>query len=489
MNRRSSLRLAAALWLTVSALSFPEAAGQAPARGDDVQRAVLDRYCVTCHSARAKSGGLVLEKIDLADVAAHGDTWEKVVRKVRAGMMPPPGMPAPPDADKQALLTSLTSQLDRAAWPRRSRGATSVHRLNRTEYANAIRDLLDLEIPCAAAAARRLGGRLRQHRRRARPLTGAARALPRRPPAASALWRSATRRHRRQARFTACARTRRRTGTSTVCRSARGAGSSHATSRSTASTRSRSGCSAPTSTMRGSSSAHHSSISVDGQRVHLASLGGDRDVRGSSEPDSPATEIDNRMLGPRAAQGRPAQDCRRLHREEHGCYAPGSCSPFLRTTWDPVELLRANPHIETLVVTGPFAATGPGETPSRRRVFSCRPSAVADEEACARRFWPSLARRAYRRPLTDADTRGAARLLRGEDARRGRSTGHRHGRLRVILASPDFILADRARSGGRSLPDRVRRADRIWSWRLGCRSSCGAAFRTTSCSRRRAAAS
>ena len=114
--------MAAAVWLTVSALSFPEAAGQNPGRPADVPstepvpRAVLDRYCVTCHNARAKSGGLVLEKIDLSDVGAHSDIWEKVVRKVRAGMMPPPGMPAPPDADKQALIASL----ERAA---RSRGA------------------------------------------------------------------------------------------------------------------------------------------------------------------------------------------------------------------------------------------------------------------------------------------------------------------------------------------------------------------------------
>src|ERR1700730_6057558 len=121
MNGRSSLTVAAALWLTVLALSFPEAAGQDPASQGDVrapglaQRAVLDRYCVTCHNSRTKSGGLVLEKVDLSDVGAHSDTWEKVVRKVRAGMMPPPSMPAPPNVDKQALLTSLESWLDRAA--------------------------------------------------------------------------------------------------------------------------------------------------------------------------------------------------------------------------------------------------------------------------------------------------------------------------------------------------------------------------------------
>src|ERR1700726_4325007 len=120
MNRRRCVTVAAALWLTVLALGLPEAARNPASQGDVrapglAQRAVLDRYCVTCHNSRAKSGGLVLEKIDLSDVGAHGDTWEKVVRKVRAGMMPPPGMPAPPDADKQALITSLTSQLDRAA--------------------------------------------------------------------------------------------------------------------------------------------------------------------------------------------------------------------------------------------------------------------------------------------------------------------------------------------------------------------------------------
>src|SRR5262245_53870217 len=71
------------------------------------QRALIDRYCVTCHSARAKSGGLVLENADLSAVGAHGEMWEKVVRKLRAGMMPPPGMPSPAAPDKQSLVTWL----------------------------------------------------------------------------------------------------------------------------------------------------------------------------------------------------------------------------------------------------------------------------------------------------------------------------------------------------------------------------------------------
>ena len=131
MDRRSALRVAAALWLTVSALSFPEAAGQAPARPVDVgapgpeQRAVVDRYCVTCHSSRAKTGGLMLDKIDLADVAANADMWEKVIRKVRAGMMPPPGMPAPPDADGRRSSPRSTRRSIAPRWRRRIRGARS----------------------------------------------------------------------------------------------------------------------------------------------------------------------------------------------------------------------------------------------------------------------------------------------------------------------------------------------------------------------------
>ena len=109
-------------------------------------RTLLDRYCVTCHNERAKTAGLTLDKLDTAHAGDRADVWEKVVRKIRAGMMPPSGAPRPDRAALDAFAADLETQLDRAAAASPHPGAPGLHRLNRTEYANAIRDLLSLEI-------------------------------------------------------------------------------------------------------------------------------------------------------------------------------------------------------------------------------------------------------------------------------------------------------------------------------------------------------
>src|SRR6266568_7195993 len=109
-------------------------------------RAVLDQYCVTCHNEKTKTAGLMLDKMDPARVSQNTEAWEKVVRKLRAGMMPPQGMPRPDPAVYEALTVALENNLDQAAASRPKLAPPGVHRLNRTEYANAIHDLLGLDI-------------------------------------------------------------------------------------------------------------------------------------------------------------------------------------------------------------------------------------------------------------------------------------------------------------------------------------------------------
>ena len=106
----------------------------------------IERYCVRCHNERLQTGGLVLETLDPAQPVAHIATWEQVIRKLRAGVMPPAGAPRPDDATYVSMITELETALDAHAAAAPNPGRTSVHRLNRTEYANAIRDLLALEI-------------------------------------------------------------------------------------------------------------------------------------------------------------------------------------------------------------------------------------------------------------------------------------------------------------------------------------------------------
>ena len=148
MNRpRTALRTVAAILWVLAAWQLP-LAGQAPpavSSADDA-RAILDRYCVGCHSDRLRTAGLTLQAVDLASPAAHAETLEKAIVKLRLGSMPPAGRPRPAPAVYGALAGWLETELDREAAAHPNPGRTeSLHRLNRTEYANVIRDLLDLE--------------------------------------------------------------------------------------------------------------------------------------------------------------------------------------------------------------------------------------------------------------------------------------------------------------------------------------------------------
>ncbi len=137
--------------LLVSAtMAVPRPAKQAqqPATANPTaaQRAMLDQYCVTCHNQQLKTAGLMLDKADLNDIPGGAATWEKVVMKLRSGMMPPLGRPKPDQAAVDSMVSLLETRLDKASAARPEPGRASLHRLNRTEYGNAIRDLLNIEV-------------------------------------------------------------------------------------------------------------------------------------------------------------------------------------------------------------------------------------------------------------------------------------------------------------------------------------------------------
>src|SRR3984885_4450388 len=110
------------------------------------QRALLDQYCVVCHNNKLKTANLTLQSADINSVSDHPEIWEPVIRKMRAGMMPPPDMPRPSLAKYEQLRDWLEAEIDRKAAAHPDPGSVVLHRLNRTEYANAIRDLLDLQM-------------------------------------------------------------------------------------------------------------------------------------------------------------------------------------------------------------------------------------------------------------------------------------------------------------------------------------------------------
>src|SRR6185295_12955219 len=110
------------------------------------ERALVDKYCVTCHNQRVKTAGLTLDTLNLSDPTSSAQTWEKVIRKVRGGLMPPVGMPHPEKAALAGLASYLESSIDKAAASHPAPGRPVLHRLNRAEYGNAIRDLLALDV-------------------------------------------------------------------------------------------------------------------------------------------------------------------------------------------------------------------------------------------------------------------------------------------------------------------------------------------------------
>src|SRR5688572_33249148 len=165
--RRASMLFFCACWVVaVASLGLgagpPFAQPQAPAPGrqavtpqsrlrqgataGQAEQGLVKQYCVTCHNARALTGGLSLEGLDPAAAAGHSDVWEKVIMKLRGGMMPPVGMPRPDEATLQGFAASLEQRIDGQALISPDPGHKPIHRLNRTEYRNAVRDLLDLEV-------------------------------------------------------------------------------------------------------------------------------------------------------------------------------------------------------------------------------------------------------------------------------------------------------------------------------------------------------
>src|SRR5437867_11035125 len=127
--------------------STQTAAWQAPSTTSPAARAVLDQYCVTCHNQRLRTAGLTLDTLDVSNPAANAEVWERVIGKLRAGSMPPPGNPRPDAATYRAVTRWLENEIDRAwaASPNPGR-IGAIHRLNRTEYNNAIRDLFALNL-------------------------------------------------------------------------------------------------------------------------------------------------------------------------------------------------------------------------------------------------------------------------------------------------------------------------------------------------------
>jgi mono/diheme cytochrome c family protein len=136
-------------WI-LAAVQQPQQRNAASSPQTAEYRALLDQYCVGCHNQRSKTAGLMFDTMDLADAANHGDVWEKTVRKLRGGLMPPPGARQPDRARATAFVTWLETTLDQIANKALNPGSVTLHRLNRAEYANSVRELFGIEVDASA---------------------------------------------------------------------------------------------------------------------------------------------------------------------------------------------------------------------------------------------------------------------------------------------------------------------------------------------------
>jgi hypothetical protein len=434
---RLTALFAVSLWFSAALTAVHAAGAQDPSTPASSLRPVLDKYCVTCHSARLKTAGLVLEAMDSSSVARDTVVWEKVVRRLRAGSMPPQGAPRPDAATYAAAPGWLETALDQTARERPNAGRPLVHRLNRAEYANAIRDLLALEIDPAAYL---------PPDDSSYGFDNIADVLGTSPALLESYLTAA-------GRISALAVGDPAVGPSSQTFHVRGDASQveHVEGLPLGT---RGGLLVrPTfpldgeyifkvrllqtnlGSIRGLEYTDQLEITVDGERVHLAPVGGAAEY--SAAPDN-ATDVANAIearlqvrvpakAGPRAV-GVTFLQKTAAQRGNH-------LQPFLRTTLIATDHTGL-PHIESFSVTGPFNATGPGDTPSRRRIFTCRPAASAGEEPCAETIVTTLARRAFRRPVTRQEVDRLMAFYRSGGS-------FEHGielALRAIIASPKFAF-------------------------------------------------
>jgi hypothetical protein len=485
MARGTAWRVAAAVvWagvLVSAATQVPPTRTGVPAAPVDV-RQMLDRYCVGCHNQRAKtsatSSGVVLDTIDASRVGASGATangalpdgaiWEKVVRKMRTGAMPPPGMPRPDAAMQERFVVHLEAALDREARERPNPGRPAPHRLNRAEYANAIRDLLALDVdPSALLPPDDSADGFDNNA----DVLGVSPALLERYLSAAA-------------KLSALAVGSPSIGPSSETYRVRGDGS-QGDHREGLPLGTRGGLlvrhtfpldgeyvikvkllETNLGSIRGLEDQHQLEIAVDGDRRLLAPVGGADDYTRSSVNSTDVVNALDARLQVRVLVRAGQRPVAVAFLDKPSVLGGARLQPFERTTLIATDHL-GWPHVESVTVSGPFnasSATGAGnasdvrsgtDTASRRRVFTCRPSAVSEESACARRIIATVARRAYRRPVTQSDL---APLLAFYETGRAQGTFD-HGielALRAVLVSPKFVFrVERDPAGGMGAPYRI----------------------------------
>jgi mono/diheme cytochrome c family protein len=401
-------------------------------------RAALDKYCVGCHNQKLKTANLMLDNADLTKVSEQGEMWEKVILKLKLGMMPPPGLPRPDENARLGVVQYLQTELDRAAAAHPNPGRPLVHRLNRAEYGNAIRDLLGFDVDVAT---------LLPPDDSSYGFDNVAEALGTSPALLQAYLAAAR-------KISAVAVGDPHIGAGGVTYSVRqdlsqdthieglplgttgGAVFRHVF---------------PADgyydfrlrlyrtnldTTRGLEQPHRMELSIDGERVLLATIGGNQDLAALQKNTTDVSDaIEANRLRIRVFVKAGERDVAAAFIEEVAArFATRRLQSFVRdfSTYD----AEGAPHLKSLTIQGPFESKGAADPAGR--IFACRPVNASDEIPCARRILSAVAHRAWRRNLTSVEIDGLMSFYQT-----GRKTGNFDSgvefALRRILAAPSFV--------------------------------------------------
>jgi hypothetical protein len=438
---RCSIRLGSLVILGAALVSGQTAPPAAPAPAPSTktahapgsaaaERALLDQYCVACHNDKTRIANFSLQNLDLNTAGDNPELWEKVVRKLRAGLMPPPGVRRPPLPEYEGLRSWLEAEIDRKAAARSNPGSVILHRLNRTEYAHAIRDLLDLEVDTTS---------LLPPDDSARGFDNIAGSLTISPTLLESYMTAATRIARMAVGYW-------KTPTEAA----------YIAPGDTSQTEHIEGL--PFGT-RGGMLVHHSfpadgeykfsiqnfgvgkfipgeklEIVIDGERVHLfdyvgigLSQGMQADTDGSLDVTIPV-KAGTHTVGATflATNYRPSLDLIRQYERKS-------------LENNSIPQLQYPPVIGLLRIQGPFDAMRPEDSRSIRKILTCRPANPGQETSCANEILSTLTRRAYRHPATQEDMEWV--MASFQDGRReGTFEDGIELALRRILASPKFLV-------------------------------------------------
>lgn len=402
-------------------------------------RATLDRYCVTCHNQRGKIAGLTLDTMSLAEVGHEAEVWEKVVRKLRAGVMPPAGRPRPDAATYEALRVWLEDELDRAADARPDPGRPAVfHRLNRAEYRNAIRHLVALDIDVtswlpsdpSSYGFDNIGDVLGVSPVLLERYLSAARKISRLAVGDPAIEPSID-------SYVVPSDLTQRDRLDGLSFGTRGGALIHHNFPLDGSYEIKIRLSRDfNENINGLTEPHRIEITVDGERVKLFTIGGNLKGRERAQTLETLTADDALEIRLPMKAGVRAIGVAFLKRPS--VQFEGLRQPFLRDTVEQGET-QGQPYLSKVTIAGPYDATVAEDTPARRRIFVCRPAAAAEDRACARKIISTLAGRAYRRPITDDDLQVLLQFYDQGRATQGFENGIERALAR-ILVSPSFLF-------------------------------------------------